>query len=434
MKQFQALFASLCLCLAAMAQTSLQQQELQKTVDQFMAIYNTGDSARYYALLEPVVHDKKELTELLDRYKFTFKVIGKVDVQKIDFISPTQADVWARDRQFDSWWKFSVLTDSLQHFQKRLVKPDRFSAAFIKRGALTSKQIAAEVDDYIKNKLGDQFSGNVLITHNDQVVLSKSYGNNNEGKPNTMEQDFGLASMGKMFTAITILQLQDKKLLSLDDTVGKFLPGLKNKALTHITLKQLLTHSSGMGDFFESPLYNKIKDSIKTAADMLPVIEEEKLAFEPGKGWQYSNTGFSLLGILIEKITGTSFEDYVRKNVFAPAGMRHSTVGSGAGGGRSTVQDLSHFSKALLGGQLLSKEATHQILSYTINDQYGLGTEHYRLGDEHIVGHSGGFIKECTELNLYTHSQYTVIILSNSNPPFGHFISDKIKELVVRKS
>jgi len=113
--------------------------------------------------------------------------------------------------------------------------------------------------------------------------------------------------------------------------------------------------------------------------------------------------------------------------------MTQSAVGGGAGGGFSTVNDLHKFSLALVRNNLLEENTTKELFKYTVNGKYGYGTEHQVLANENIVGHSGGFINVCTELNIYTKSDYIVIILSNSNPPYGHFLSNKIKELLVRK-
>src|SRR4029079_306884 len=259
-----------------------------------------------------------------------------------------------------------------------------------------------------------------------------SFGTNANSEPNQFDQQFDLTSMGKLFTAISILQLRDQGVLSLDDKVGTYL-SLKNKAVANVTIKQLLTHTSGMGDFFESPMYEKLKDSLRSPADFMPFFEAEKLAFEPGNGWQYSNTGFCLLSLIVERLTHERFERYVRENIFAKAYMSNSVVGGGAGGGLSTVNDLHKFSIALLRNDLLSEKTTKELFQYTVNGKYGYGTEHQVLANENIVGHSGGFINVCDELNIYTKSEYIVIILSNSNPPFGHFLSNKIKELLVRK-
>jgi D-alanyl-D-alanine carboxypeptidase len=432
---YKAVIFCLCLISQAWGQSINEQDKLRATVDQFFKIYNSGDSSQYYQLLQPVVKDSAEFSHLMDRYKFTYSVIGKVDVKKVNYLSPVQADVWSKDEQFDSWWKFSIITDSNQRFKQRLVKPGRFPNEFVHTGKQDYIHFGDSVDSYINQKLGNQFSGNIFISHNNKVLYSRSYGKNAKGDPNTFNQEFGLASMGKIFTAISILQLREKGKLKLTDSVGQFLPGLKNKAVAAITIEQLLTHTSGMGDFFESAIYNSIKDSVKDQMGLMPVIEEEKLAFSPGKSWQYSNSGFVLLGILIEKITGDTYESYIRKNIFSKAGMNHSVPGGGGGGGTSTIRDLYSFTNSLLNYKLLSRSLTDKLLSYTtpLNDEYGWGTEHFKLGKEHVVGHSGGYINECTELNIYPNSHCIVIILSNSNPPFGHFVSDKLKELITRK-
>jgi CubicO group peptidase (beta-lactamase class C family) len=166
----------------------------------------------------------------------------------------------------------------------------------------------------------------------------------------------------------------------------------------------------------------------------LPYFESDNLRFAPGSGWAYSNTGFELLQYILEKTTGLSYSAYVTAHILKPAGMTKTELGSGAGGGRVTVADLAHFAAALRSGKLLSTNRTQQFFDYQVNEQYGWGSEHQRLGNETIVGHSGGFENVCNELNLYTRTGYTVIILSDINPPFAHFLSDKIKTLLVQKA
>lgn len=407
--------------------------KLIATANEFMKLYNTGDTAAYRSLINSIEPDTNKQKQLFNGYRNAFNFIGPVSIRKIDPESSNNALVWVQDKQLDSWWRFNITTDSLQHFKNRTILPVGFTSAFLKDGKLTDPQIANEVDDYIKNKLKEKFKGNVFIEHGNKVIYSASFGTDPKGKVNTATQLFGLASMGKMFTAVSVLQLRDKGLLSLDDRVDKYL-ALKRKDIGAITIRQLLSHTSGMGDFFESPLYNKMKDSIKTASDWLPVIEDDKLRFEPGKGWAYSNTGFTVLGIIIEKISGSSLEKYVQEHVFNVAGMNTAKVGSAAGGGEASVADLQSFSNALINKKILSPNTTNELFTYTVNEgKYGLGSEHQVLGDDYVFGHSGGFINVCTELNLYLRSGYKVIILSNVDPPYGHFLSNKIKELIVRK-
>ncbi|HYJ38438.1 MAG TPA: serine hydrolase domain-containing protein [Chitinophagaceae bacterium] len=415
------------------AQSQTQDERIHTMVEKFFDLYNSGDTASYRKFLEPVSETESELQRTLTGYNNAFRMIGKVDVKRIQVNSPQQAEVWTKDLKYDAWWKFSIYADSLQHFKRRTIQPSPFESHFIQTGRLSNQQISEAIDEYLNNKLSSNFSGNVFIANGNQVIYSKSFGTNPENQPNTFEQQFHLASTGKMFTAISILQLKDKGLLSLVDSVKKFLPALENTALANITISQLLTHTSGMGDFFEHPLYEKLKDSLRTAKDFLPFIDTDKPSFEPGKGWRYSNTGFCLLALIIEKVSNKSFEDYIVQNIFAKASMSKSVTGSGAGGGLSTISDLNHFSKALIYNKLLNKTTTTELLEFTVNGKYGYGTEHQTLGEENIVGHSGGFINVCNELNIYTKSNYIVIILSNSNPPYAHFLSNKIKELLVRK-
>lgn len=94
---------------------------------------------------------------------------------------------------------------------------------------------------------------------------------------------------------------------------------------------------------------------------------------------------------------------------------------------------MHKFLNGLRQGKLLNQESTQLLLTHSIDGKYGYGTEHHIIGSEHIVGHSGGYINECVELNIYPESDYIVVILSNSNPPFGHFLSNKVKELLLYK-
>jgi CubicO group peptidase (beta-lactamase class C family) len=405
---------------------------MNNVIDNFFKLYNSGDTAAYRQFLQPVAANESELNQWLGGYNNAYRVIGKVEVKRIQINSNDKAEIWVQDNAHEAWWKFTILTDSLQHFKRRFIQPAPFESYFIKKGTLSNEEIRKEVDEYVHNKLGPEFSGNVCISKGNELLYCNSFGNNPSKAPNTFSQQFDLASMGKMFTAISILQLRDRELLSLDDNVERFVPELKNKAVANITISQLLTHTSGMGDFFEHPLYQKSKDELKEPKDFLPIIEDDKLSFKPGKDWQYSNTGFELLALIVERASGQSFKSYVREYIFSRASMTSSVVGGGAGGGYSTINDLHHFALALENNQLLDKQTTQELFKYTVNGKYGFGTEHQLLGNENIVGHSGGYENVCTELNIYTKSNYVVIILSNCNPPLAHFLSNKIKELLVR--
>jgi hypothetical protein len=418
------------------AQTSINQKnKLTALINSFIEVYNSGDSIEYNNWFVNSGINETEIENAVNSNLNAYQYIGKVKIRKTEVISPTNVDTWVQTFAFDSWWKFSIVTDSAQNFKYRIIQPAGFSEPFIQKGKLTESEIVAEVDSYCK-RLADStvFAGNVFIADKERVIYSKSFGNNPQGKPNSSETQFGLASLGKMFTAVSILQLIQQKQVSLDSSVATYLPDFKNKTLAkEVTIRHLLTHTSGMGDFFENPDYQKNAANYKTASDFLPLLESDTLSFEPGSSWQYSNSGFILLSIIIEKITGNPFTNYVETNVLQKAGMTMTEVGSGAGGGLSTVPDLFHFANALKSYKLLNRETTKLFFEYTIDGTWGLGSVHQKLGTEMIFGHGGDYEGVCTDFGMYLNSGHTVIVLSNMDPPFAHFISDKIKELIIRK-
>ena len=172
----------------------------------------------------------------------------------------------------------------------------------------------------------DKFSGVVLIAKDGKPVFEKAYGLANKAKniPNNTETRFNLGSMNKMFTAVAIAQLAEAGKLSFDDTVGKHLPDYPNKDVANkVTIHQLLTHTSGLGSYWNAKFEAK-KATIKSVSDYLALFADEPLKLEPGKRFQYSNSGFIVLGAIIEKVSGQSYYDYVREHIYKPAGMKNT--------------------------------------------------------------------------------------------------------------
>lgn len=432
MKQFFIwIFSNVMLIsITATAQDAVQKERLQAEAENFISVYNTGDSIIYRQFLTKVIQDKPLLENTLMRYGNTYRTVGEVHVRDLAFKSPTDVEIIVQEKKFDSWWRFHLTTDENQNFLKRTVMPIPMPEIGLRKTKATKEEFIRSLDEYVSTRLGSNFHGNVYIYDKDLPVYGKSFGTNPAGEKNTADTRFGLASGSKMFTATVIFQLMEEGKLQLQDPVKKFLPGLKNAALHDITIEQLLTHTSGMGDFFESPEFRGM-DSLTTTNSYLPFIEADVPGFSPGEGFRYSNTGFSLLGVIAEKISGETFQELVKSGILKPMRMDRTIAGTSAGGGFSTVEDMHKFLSGLRKGKLLSKENTQLLMTKTVDGKYGYGTEHHILGSEHIVGHSGGFINECVELNIYPESDYIVVILSNSNPPFGHFLSNKLKELLL---
>lgn len=168
------------------------------------------------------------------------------------------------------------------------------------------------------------FSGSVLIAKDGQPILASGFGMADRIRkiPNDVATKFCVASIGKSFTGVAIARLAEQRKLAFEDPVGKHVPGLPAAIADRVTIHHLLTHTSGMGDVLGSDT----PDPAQTVTGLLPVIAAQPLAFEPGSRFQYSNSGFITLGAVIEHVSGESYADHMRRQVFTPAGMTDTDV------------------------------------------------------------------------------------------------------------
>ena len=293
------------------------------------------------------------------------------------------------------------------------------------------KELAAAVRALLEGQTkADEFSGVVLIAKDSRILFHEAYGNADREKkvPNRKDTKFNLGSINKSFTRVAIHQLARQGKLSLDDPIKKFLPDYPNApAAEKVTIRNLLNMASGIGDFFGSRYDATPKDKIRTLQDYLPLFADLPLEFEPGKGNRYSNGGYVVLGVIIEKLSGVDYYTYVRENIFKPCGMlntdsfardadepnlargytlegvteggrvlNHSTLpgrGSSAGGGYSTAEDMLKYILALKDKKVYLPDAAN-----------GLG----------IAGGAPG-INSAVEWD--PRSGYIVIVLTNFDPP-----------------
>jgi CubicO group peptidase (beta-lactamase class C family) len=178
------------------------------------------------------------------------------------------------------------------------------------------------VQSYVTAK---QFMGSVLVARGDDVLFSKSYGSANLewNIANTSATKFRIGSMTKQFTAASILLLEERGKLKVDDPVKKYMPDAP-AAWDKITLFNVLTHSAGLPNFTSFPEYAKLQAFPITPEKIVATFKDKPLDFEPGAKFSYSNSGYVLLGYLIEKITGESYEKFLQDNIFTPLGMKDS--------------------------------------------------------------------------------------------------------------
>lgn len=296
------------------------------------------------------------------------------------------------------------------------------------------------------------FSGAVLVAKDGRPVLKQADGFADLGRRerNTVATKFNVASVGKTFTAVAIARLVEQRKLAFDDAIAKYLPGFAAATSQRMTIAQLLTHTSGLGDIFAH--WQPVKSPLDVSRAMTR-IRNEPVQFAPGSQFAYSNSGYVVLGAIIEAVTGASYYDYVRQHVFKPAnmtntgwynqgqtaGLAHAYLpvgrsgsvslrdigssgppGNPSGGAYSTVGDLTRFAQALLGHRLVSAAMTETILSGKVTpdgpadgSKYGYGFEVDELNGVRTVGHSGGAPGIDTQLRINPTSGYTVVILAN---------------------
>jgi CubicO group peptidase (beta-lactamase class C family) len=316
------------------------------------------------------------------------------------------------------------------------------------------EQIAREFKAFLK-KLADAdvFSGAVLLAKDGVPIVKGAYGvaNKDFNVPNQLDTKFNLGSMNKMFTAVAIAQLVERGKLSFDDPLSKFLPDFPDKTSAEkIKIKHLLTHTAGLGGYFTKPWSESSRALYRTVDDMMKrAAADEKLLFEPGTRWRYSNTGMLVLGKVIEKVTGQTYYDYLRDNITKPAGMNntdcyeldkvnpnlavgydkqftdngisytnnifaHVMRGGPQGGGYSTVEDLLKFDLALRSNKLVGAQYVKLLLSAKpeLNSpDYGYG---FQIENNlQVAGHGGGFIGISSNLDMFLGTGWTAIVMSN---------------------
>jgi CubicO group peptidase (beta-lactamase class C family) len=268
--------------------------------------------------------------------------------------------------------------------------------------------------------------------------------------------------MNKMFTAVAILQLVQAGKLGLDDPLGKYLTDYPNRDIARkVVIKQLLMHTGGTGDIF-GPEFEAHRLELRRLQDYVKLYGRRGPKFEPGSSWEYSNYGFVLLGLVIEKASGESYYDYVQKHIYEPAGMtstgsepedlvlakrsvgytkmggngrwRPNTDtlpyrGTSAGGGYSTVEDLLRFANALQKHKLLNVNYTEMVTRGKIdtpNGRYGYGFGDQNINGTRCFGHAGGAPGMNGDLEICPGPDYVIVVLSNMDPPAASRVSDFI--------
>lgn len=293
-----------------------------------------------------------------------------------------------------------------------------FKTNYLSEEAKNMKKINA-ITQTLLEMIPEEFSGSILVTFNQEVFLRRAFGfaDRSNEIANEVDTKFATASAGKFFVAIGIMKLIEKGDLCLSDTIGSILDINLNMIDPNITIHQLLSHTSGIPDYFDESVMTDYADlwidfpcyRIRKSTDLLPLFINKPMMYPAGEKFQYNNSGYVVLGLVIEKITGKPFDEYLKKEVFdlcemsntgyfemdrLPAKCAYAYIydenrndyytnifsvdskGTGAGGAFTTVEDIQKLWNTVLEGGLVSNKILKKMFSVQASsddDYYGYG-------------------------------------------------------------
>ena len=320
------------------------------------------------------------------------------------------------------------------------------------RAAANAK--ARKIDELITlyNSLGG-FSGSVLVAEKGEVIFKKGYGlaNMEWEIPNAPDTKFRLGSITKQFTSMLIMQLVEQGKLKLDGKITDYLPDYRKDTGDRVTVHHLLTHTSGIPSYTDQPgFFQNVSRNPYKVADFVAKYASGDLLFEPGSKFAYNNSGYFLLGAIIEKITGKPYEEVLKEKIFDPLGMKSSgydhsdtilkkrasgyqrgpggiinapyldmSLPYAAGSLYSTVEDLYLWDQALYTDKLISAKSKELIYKPLLdNYAYGWAVERAKVGNTSetvaSIGHGGGINGFNTLIKRLVDDRHLIVLLNNT--------------------
>ncbi|MBU5439121.1 beta-lactamase family protein [Tissierella sp. MSJ-40] len=311
---------------------------------------------------------------------------------------------------------------------------------------MKDKDVKDQINEYLElyTKFWS-FSGSIAAIKDGQILFKKAYGYANiEHKVrNTIETKYRIWSITKQFTAVAVLILEERGLLRVEDSLKKYFPDWVDLN-PEITIHHLLTHTSGIFNYSNLPNSHKIFQKMyHQKSELIKMFTSKPLDFEPGTQWNYSNTGYYLLGMLIEKLSGKTYSQFLTENIFLPLGMFNTGIddekkivenkASGyylngndlihcnyinmnlilsSGAMYSTVEDLLTWDQALNNNKLLSRKSIEK-MNTPFKNNYGYGVAINMNGNRRVVHHNGGCEGFLAEIHRYVDDDFAVVVLSN---------------------
>lgn len=322
---------------------------------------------------------------------------------------------------------------------------------------LSAQQITAKVEEYMNAAVRvEGFNGAILIARDGKPIINKGYGmaNIEHAVPNTPQTVFRLGSITKQFTAMAIVMLQEQGKLNVNDPICKFLAECP-AAWQPITVKNLLTHTAGLPNYTGFPAFGKTAALPVTNADMFALLKDKPLDFAVGEKYAYSNSGYFLLGTIIERASGKTYADFLQEKIFTPLGMKQSgydsaarviknrasgyarqggefvnaayidmSVPYAAGALYSTTEDMLVWDQALYTEKLVSRKSLDETFT-PFKNNYGYGWSIGKKFDRNQISHGGNIHGFASDLIRFPDEKITIVVLSNvQSAPAGRIGSD----------
>ncbi|MGO9274747.1 MAG: serine hydrolase domain-containing protein [Terriglobia bacterium] len=425
--------------------------------------FNSGDRATFQQFLEK--NFPARAGHIGDELDFRQRT-GGFDFKKAEESTPTRFSGLVQERSSDQFARFQIEVEPAPPHRitkldlQAVPRPPGFAIARLSESdALAALRAKVESD-----AAAGKFAGAAMVAKDGQPIFTGAYGMADREKkiPSRLETRFRIGSMNKMFTAVAVLQLVQAGKIQLNDPLGKYLSDYPNQDVSaKVTIHHLLTHTGGTGDFF-GPEFDAHRLELRTLQDYVKLYGKRGLEFAPGSRWEYSNYGFLLLGVMVEKVSGESYYDYVREHVYQPAGMTFTDSlaedeavpgrsigytrmesgtwqpntdtlpyrGTSAGGGYSTVGDLLKFATAVTTHKLLDAHYTELLTTGKVDAQggmkYAYGFGDHTEGGVRSFGHGGGAPGMNGDLEIYPQSGYVVVVLANIDPPAAQQLAEFI--------
>jgi CubicO group peptidase (beta-lactamase class C family) len=457
---FVAAFLLLLLVPACNAQTNYPDTPAGNQTKALLDAFNAGDIAKYKEFLTKNFPDRVQRADQDMGFR---QMTGGFELKQIEESTPTKIVALVKERISDQFARITLeVKPDEQHQITRfeamaIPRPPNFALPHLSEGELVTA-MRTKLDEELA---ADRFSGAALLARNGKPVFAQAYGLADREKkiPNQLKTRFRIGSMNKMFTAVATLQLVQSGKLDLKSPFGKYLTDYPNQEVaSKVTIEHLLTHTGGTGDIF-GPEFEKHRLELKTLQDYVNLYGKRGLEFEPGSKWRYSNYGFLLLGVLIEKVSGQSYYDYVSAHIFKPAGMTGTASdaedqavsdrsvgytrflgnslqantdtlpyrGTSAGGGYSTVEDLFRFATALQTNKLLNAQHTELLTTGKVDagrGKYAFGFQDDVINGTRCFGHGGGAPGMNGALQICPGPGYVLVVLANMDPPAASRVAD----------